>query len=262
MGASLDTVGPMARSAEDLAYILQAIAGRDDNDPTNSHHPVPDYLARLNESIKGLKIGLDRNWAIGLADKETAVVMNRALETFRDLGAEIVDITFPDDGQAVNDWVPLRAVESAVAHEEFYPSRADDFGPGLNEFMKLGRTLSAMDYQKLLLRRASLKGSVEKLFTQVDVILAPVTGIAGSTLEQMASFGLDDEQFMQILRYTCPFNMTGNPAMCVPGGFTSEGAPVGFQIVGNYFAEEKLIQVTQAWQSATDWHLQHPAHFE
>ncbi len=259
LAASLDHIGPIARSAADAGAILSAIAGSDPLDPTAVHIPVPDYLATMTRGLKGLKVGIDRRWTIDQVDAPTKAVLLDALTTIEQLGASIQEIEFPDVSQAIEDWVPLCAVETAVAHEALFPSRRDEYGPGLAGLLDAGRGLSAMDYQKLLLRRADFSGRVRALFDSVDLLLIPATAFAAPTVERMATFGEDAELFAGMLRYTCPFDLTGSPTITLPGGQTPDGAPVAFQFVAPHFAEHLLVQAGWAYQRATNWHKRHPS---
>jgi amidase len=155
LAATLDHVGPMARSAADVAAMLGAIAGRDPNDPTSLLDPVPNYLTSVGEGVRGLRIGVDAALKDGV-DSATQTALSHAAEVFRTLGATIVDVTFPDVTQAIADWAPNCAVEAALAHAATYPARKDDYGPVLAAVIEAGRALSGIDYQRILLRRVSL----------------------------------------------------------------------------------------------------------
>lgn len=258
LAASLDHTGPMARSAADAAAILNAIAGADPLDPTAAHHPVPNYLALMRQGFQGLRVGIDTAWAMDGIDHPTQVVMQDALHTVQALGAEIRHVSFPDAAQAVADWVPLCATETAVAHEATFPSRRDEYGTGLAGLIDTGLALQAFEYQKLRLRRADFTGRVRTLFQSVDLLLIPTTAFAAQTVERMATFGDDAELFSGMLRYTCPFDLSGNPTITLPGGQTSDGAPVAFQFVAPHFGEDLLIRAGWAFQRATIWHKRRP----
>jgi len=258
LAASLDHIGPMARSAADAATILAAIAGPDPQDPTAVHEPVADYLSEMVRGLSGVRIGIDRSWAIDCVDDATQTVLREALRVVQDQGALVTDISFPDAEQAVLDWVPLCAVETAVAHAATFPVRRGEYGPGLVGLLDTGHGLSALDYQKLLLRRADFRGRVQALFASVDLLLIPVTAYAAPSVERMQTFGEDAELFSGMLRYTCPFDLTCHPTITLPGGQTSTGAPVGFQFVAAHFAESLLIRAGWAYQRVTQWHHRHP----
>ncbi|MFA7556175.1 MAG: amidase family protein [Hydrogenophaga sp.] len=118
--------------------------------------------------------------------------------------------------------------------------------------------MGATDYQKLWLRRADFRGRVNQVFRDVDLILAPAQAVAGVTMAQVATFGTDAELFSAMLRYTCPFDLTGHPTITLPGGCAPNGAPVAFQFIAPHFSEALLVRAGWAWQRVTDWHRRHP----
>ena len=121
----------------------------------------------------------------------------------RDLGAEIREVKFPDVAQIIADWFPLCGVQTAVAHEATYPARKSEYGPALSSLIDLGRGLSGLDYQKIVLRRAAFRGRVAALFQDIDLLLVPAQGIASPTTAQMARLGEDAEMLNALLRFTC-----------------------------------------------------------
>src|SRR5216684_1949404 len=195
LAATLDHIGPMARSAVDCGAILGAIAGADPNDPT----------------------------------------------------------------AMITDWFPLCGVETAVAHEATYPSRKPEYGPGLAGLIDLGLQQSGKDYQKIVLRREAFKGMVKALFEKVDLLAVPAQTFAAPTLTKMATLGENPELIAGLLRFSCPFDMTGSPTITLSGGFTESGGPVAFQFVGRHLDEARLVAAGDAFQRVTDWHRCHPS---
>jgi amidase len=186
-------------------------------------------------------------------------VLSEATDAFRSLGATIVDVQFPDVTQTIADWAPNCAVEAAVAHEATYPARKDDYGPVLASVIEAGRALSGRDYQKILLRRLALRGRVAALFDTIDLLLTPVHPFPPLTLAMIRTLGEQPELISKLQRYTCPFDMTGNPTITLPGGFTDEGLPIAFQLVGGDLSEATLVRAGAAFQGITSWHRRHPA---
>jgi amidase len=258
LAATLDHVGPLARSTADAAAILAAIAGSDPNDPTALLDPVPDYLAAVSQGVRGLRMGVDPAWNSDDVDATTRVVVSEATETFRSLGAEIVDVRFPDVTQVIADWVLNCAVEAAVAHEATYPARKAEYGSILASVVEAGRALSGVDYQKILLRRLKFRGQGAAVFSGVDLLLIPVHPFAPLTLDTIRSLGEQPELITKLQRYTCPFDMTGSPTITLPGGFSDAGLPIGFQLVAADLGEATLIRAGAAFQGATSWHRRHP----
>ena len=174
------------------------------------------------------------------------------------LGAKIHEIAFPDPTNMITDWFPLCGVETAVAHETTYPARKSDYGPGLAGLIELGLQQSGTDYQKIVLRREAFRGSVRALFQKVELLAVPAQTFAAPTLAKMATLGENPELIAGLLRFSCPFDMTGSPSITLPGGFTESGGPVAFQFIGRHFDEARLVAAGDAYQRVTDWHRRHP----
>ena len=258
LAATLDHIGPMTRSAADAGAMLRAVAGSDPNDPTAVLDPVPDYLAAVGQGVRGLRIGVDAAWNGEDVDAATQAVLSDATEAFRKLGAEIVDVRFPDVTQAIADWAPNCAVEAAVAHAATYPARKDEYGAVLAAVIEAGRALSGVDHQKILLRRLDLRGRVAALFGAVDLLMTPVHPFAPPTLAMIRTLGEQPELISKLQRYTCPFDMTGNPTITLPGGFSAAGLPIGFQLVAADLDEAALVRAGVAFQAVTSWHRRRP----
>ena len=259
LAATLDHIGPMARNAADCGAMLAVIAGQDPKDTTSVPLPVPDYLAGLTGDLRGVAIGVDRRWTSEGTDEAAGKVLSEGLRVAADLGAKIKEITFPDPKAVIEDWFPLCGIEVAVAHEATYPARKDEYGPALAGLLDLGRAQSGMDYQKIVLRREAFRGAVRLLFETVDLIAVPAQAFAAPTLAKMAALGEDPSLITGLLRFTCPFDMTGSPTVTLPGGFAPNGGPVSFQFVGRHFDEASLVRAGDAFQRVTDWHKRHPA---
>ncbi len=259
LAATLDHIGPMARSAADAGAMLGAIAGSDPNDPTAAQTPAPNYLAGMTRGVRGLRIGVDEGWNTNRVDPGTAAAVADAIKVVADLGGEIRNVKFPDPEQIIADWFPLCGVETAVAHEATYPARKAEYGPALSGLIDLGRSLSGLDYQKIVLRRHDFRGRVAALFEDIDLLAIPVQGLAPPTTSQMQTLGDNAEMLSALLRFTCPFDMTGSPTITLPCAFTQGGLPIAFQLVSRHFEEELLVRAGHAYQTATEWHRRHPA---
>jgi amidase len=258
LAASLDHIGPMARSAADCGAILAVIAGEDPKDTTTLPGPGSDFLAGVTEGIRGLRIGYDPLWSETGVDEPTLAVVKAARDTLAKLGATIVEITAPDSKTVLADWIPNCAIETAVAHEKTYPSRKAEYGPALAGLIDTASALSALDYQKILLRRAAFTGAVAQMFGSIDLLLVPAQSFAAPTLSDMAMLGQSNDMISRLLRFTCPFDSSGSPTITMPGGFTALGLPIGFQLVGPHLSEALLVRAGAAFQSATDWNRRHP----
>lgn len=258
LAASLDHLGPMARSATDCALLLGAIAGADANDPSCAHEPVPDYLAGDARELRDLVVGIDADFHGPGLDATMQRALDDAQAVLRGLGAELRGVRFPDPSDAIRDWPLACAVETAVAHASTYPARRAEYGPGLAGFIELGRAAGALELQRIWLRRRAFAGRVAALFRGIDLLLIPSQPMASPSLEQMATLGSDAEGLARLLRFTAPFDMSGNPTITLPAGFTAEGAPVAVQLVADRWQEPVLLRAGRAFQRATDWHRRHP----
>lgn len=259
LASSLDHIGTIARTAADAGTILAVIAGSDPKDPTAAMTAVPDYLGAQTTGAKCLRIGIDPRWNSEGVEPQTQAALADATRVFRELGATIVEIGFPDVSQVIRDWVPSCAIEAAVAHEDYYVANKKLYGPVFAGVIEAGRAVSAADYQKILLRRANFRGRVEALFASVDLVLTPVQPFAPLSLATIATLGDQPQLIAALQRYTCPFNMSGHPTLTFPAGMTQDGLPIGLQIVAANFGEHSLLCAGTAFQKATDWHRRRPA---
>lgn len=257
LAASLDHLGPMCRSAADCGVVLGAIAGADPNDPTASLEPVPDYL-RWSGSMRGVRIGVDEHYAFDGVEALTVKSVQDAIGLFKGLGATIVDIAFPAPQEVLDDWAPNCAVETAVAHEATYPSRRSEYGPGLAGFIDVAAGVTALDYQKILLRRHAFRGRLAALFENIDLLIVPAQFIASPTMADMATLGQDPAALLSLMRFTSPFDMSGSPTITLPSGFTAKGTPIALQLVAPHMGEEMLVRAGRAYQGETTFHRLHP----
>jgi amidase len=259
LAPSLDHIGPMARSVADAAALLAAVAGADPADPTALQEPVANFAAMANPSIGDLRIGIDRDWGRRDVDPQVLAVLDDAERVLSTLGAELVEVQVPDVTHAVADWAPNCAVEAAVAHRATYPARRAEYGPVMRIVLDTGRALSGLDYQDVLLRRMAFRGRMRALFGKIDLLLVPAHPFAPLSLKTMGTMGLQPELIARLQAYTAPFNMTGQPTLTLPGGFSTDGLPIAFQMVAADLGEATLIRAGIAFQRATDWHRRHPA---
>ncbi len=257
LAATLDHVGPLARSAADAAALLGVMAGPDSRDPTAAQVAVPDYAAALRQQLDGFRLGIDPRWVGANTDAETLAALDRAVTQLGELGADIVEVRVPDVDAMIWDWFPICAVQTAVAHAATYPARKDEYGPALQSLLDMGHAMSGMDYQSALLRRIDFSGRLQVMLQDIDALALPVLGFPAPSLERMHN--IDDDIIAGLHRYTCPFNLSGNPAIVLPNGNTAAGLPIVFQLIGKHFDEALLLGAGHAFQHATDWHRRHPA---
>jgi len=258
LGASLDHVGPMARSAADAAAILGVIAGADADDPTAIQQPVPDYLADLSRGIGGVTIGIDCGYNDDGIDREVTEAVRAAEDILTALGARIREIEFPPTDALLRGWIPFCAVETAIAHQESYPARAGEYGPDLANLIEHGRGMSATEFGAIMHERLEFSGRLAAVFRDVDLLLMPTMPVPTPSLDRMAEYGQDDGVLLRMLRFTAPFNFAGNPTITLPSGMDAAGLPLSLQLVGPHVSEALLCRAGHAFQQRTDWHTRRP----
>jgi amidase len=181
-----------------------------------------------------------------------------AARVLAQLGASVRDVTFPSPTEVVRDWIPLCAVEAAVAHEATYPSREAEYGSLLADLLKTGLSIDGRAVAKMLLRREAFRSQLNALFRDIDLLIVPVMNAAAPTLADLAAAGRAPAAVEARLRFTAPFDMSGHPTLTLPGGQTGEGLPVGFQIAGRPMEEALILRAGHAFQQATSWHTRRP----
>ena len=258
LGASLDHVGPMARSAADAAAILGIIAGADADDPTALQDPVPGYLAELGRGIGGITIGIHRSYNDDGIDGEVTEAVRAAEDVLAALGARIREIEFPPTDALLRGWIPFCAVETAVAHQKDYPARAGEYGPDLANLIEHGQRMSATEFGAIMHERLDFSGRLAAVFRDVDLLLMPTMPVPTPSLDRMAEYGQDDTVLLRMLRFTAPFNFAGNPTITLPSGMDAAGLPLSLQLVGPHVSEALLCRAGHAFQQRTDWHTRRP----
>ncbi|KPK46575.1 MAG: hypothetical protein AMJ77_05755 [Dehalococcoidia bacterium SM23_28_2] len=255
LSGSLDHAGPMTRSVEDAAIVLQAIAGADPNDPTTADLPLPDYRSALSGDVQGLRIGVPEKEALSGLDEEVEVSFRQALKTLVGLGASLVEVEIPSLQQAPAIWLAVAGPEAAAFHRRNLEERPEDFSEQVRSRLQLGLQLRAVDYLDGLDRQRQLRSEVEELYARIDVLATPTTAFTASRIEdELAATGRE----VHLHHFTCPFNLTGQPVISLPCGFDSQGLPIGLQIVGRPFDEETVLRVGHAYEQATEWHARRP----
>ncbi len=258
LAASLDHVGPMARSAADAAAILSAIAGADAHDPTAIQDPVPDYLGQLGQGIRGITIGIDRRYNSDGIDGEVTGAVRAAEDVLTALGATLREVEFPPTEALLRDWIPFCAVETAIAHQATYPDDAGEYGPDLAQLIEHGRRLTAIEFGTIMHERLEFSGQLAALFREVDLLLMPAMPVPVPSLGRMAEYGQDDTVLLRMLRFTAPFNFAGNPTITLPAGIDAAGLPLSLQLIGPHVSEALLCRAGHAFQQRTDWHTRRP----
>jgi aspartyl-tRNA(Asn)/glutamyl-tRNA(Gln) amidotransferase subunit A len=256
---SLDTVGPLARTAEDCAVLLGLMAGADPADPTAISGIVPDYAATM-QSIEGLTIGVPTAFYVDDLDAEVAGILEATIAVFRREGANIVSVELPDQRQLSAASQLVLAVEAAAFHKRWMIERPQDYGPQVLMRLQNGLAIPGVSYLEALRWRGQALAAHRTAVAGIDVVIAPVSPVPAPTiLESDVGNGADAEAIIQRLtRFTRPINYLGLPALSIPCGFTRDGLPVGMQLVGRSFDEATLLRLGAAFQRATDFHERVP----
>jgi aspartyl-tRNA(Asn)/glutamyl-tRNA(Gln) amidotransferase subunit A len=280
--SSLDQAGPMAQTAEDCALLMNVMAGFDRRDSTSLERPAEDYRRDLNQPLKGLRVGLPKEFfAAGMAP-DVAANIEAALDEYRQLGATTIAVSLPNSGLSVPVYYVLapaeassnlsrfdgvryghRTAEYADLTEMYEKSRAEGFGAEVKRRILIGAYVLSHGYydayyiQAQKIRRL-IANDFAAAFKVCDVIMGPTAPTTAFNLGEKSD---DPVQMYLSDIYTIAVNLAGLPGMSVPCGFGSNGRPVGLQIIGDYFAEAKMLNVAHQYQLATDWHIRAPKGF-
>ena len=256
LGYSLDHIGPMTRSARDAAAMLQVMAGYDAADATCVDVEVPDYLAALDGSVAGMRIGVERAHHTGDPRTEASAVraFDAAVSWFEKAGAIVEEVELPyyDEMRFANT-VTMRS-ESNSYHAMDLAVQWEAFGEHTNKAVSQGTYLSAADYVQAQRFRSFIRAKVAELMAPYDALIMLTAGCGAPRLR-----GLGVQSFMQWPVFSAPWNLLGLPAMATPIGFTDDGLPLSMQIVGKAFDEASVFKASDAFQRGTDHHLQLPA---
>ena len=266
LSGTLDHVGPMARSVRDVAIMYDVIAGHDPKDPTSLANTVTAATARIERPIRGLRIGIDRGYALQGIDAGQAASIEEALKVLASLGARVVEVKMPDRAPMVNTWLWICAPEALAFHRAHYPSRGDDYGLYFRQFLAMGANVTPEQAAKAREWRAEFSAGFTKVLESVDAMACPAGGAPAwpITREQQLSGFLDLAQAMtkflpRATDFTMPMNLAGTPAICLPSGFSPDGLPYSIQFAGRRLSEPTLCRVAYAYEQATRWHTLHPA---
>lgn len=279
--SSLDQGGLFARSAEDIAILLNIMAGFDPMDSTSVDIPVPDYTATLNQSIKGLRIGLPKEFFNADLDNDIANAVQNAIKEYEKLGATIHEISLPNSELSIPAYYVIAPAEcsSNLARYDgvrygyrckdpvdlidlYKRSRSEGFGKEVIRRIMIGTyALSAGYYDAYYLKAQKIRGLIREdyanAFKQVDIILGPTTPTPAFKLGEKANDPIS--MYLSDI-YTIAVNLAGLPGLSIPVGFT-KGLPIGMQLIGDFFAEASLLNAAHQYQKVSDWHTKTPEGF-
>jgi aspartyl-tRNA(Asn)/glutamyl-tRNA(Gln) amidotransferase subunit A len=265
---SLDHAGPITRSVRDAAMMLQVIAGHDPNDPTSSREPVPNFTSAIGRTLKGTRIGVIKQLMEGIGG-EFSALLDAALVTLRDLGAAVEEVSIPSIGQAPAIATTIMFAEAAEFHEDWIRTRPQDYGLDVRRTLEAGMLTPAMYYVRAQRARAVVLAETLTALQNRIALVAPTAAIPAPriavfqpdnalsrradalTSERAPSTsGEQVNMVTAVLRFTAPFNITGQPALALPVGLSSEGLPLSMQIIGRPFDENSVFQVAAAYEEA------------
>jgi len=276
--SSLDQAGPMARTAEDCALLLNEMCSHDEKDTTSIDEAIPDFTENLNSSIKGLKIGLVKEFDLSKLDNDVVQVFEESKKHYESLGAEFIDISLPNVSLSVPTYYVVAPAECSSnlsrfdgvkfgkrcdnpkdLEELYIKTRSEGFGDEVKRRILIGSyVLSAgfydAYYKKAQQVRRLIKNDFDSAFKSVDIIMSPTTRGAAF---KAGSKGDDPIQMYLEDLFTIPANLAGLPAMSIPNGMIDK-KPIGLQLIGNFLDESRLLQAAHNFQISTDWHLKTP----
>ena len=252
---TLDHVGPVARTVEDAALLLQVIAGHDPGDPASVDAPVPDYAAAMRaERVAAVRVGIPRALFFDRLDPEVAAATAAALGVLRGLVASVRDVQLP----AVATTPLVTDDEMYAFHAEWFNNVGHLYQPATRRALEAAAKLTSRDYVVARRDIERLRRSVGTVFKDVDVLVTPAVKIQPRTIEEALRRAAGGETLPPELTNTSAFNVFGLPAISVPCGFTAGRLPIGLQIVGPHFGEARVLAVARAYEQATGWYRQHP----
>lgn len=276
--SSLDQIGPITKNVRDAASLMNIISGHDPCDSTAAFMPVPDFTSVLGHEIKGMKIGIPKEYFISGIDTEVADSVQAAIKKLESLGAIPVEISLPRTGYAVAAYYILATseassnlarydgvkyglrVEGQDLIDMYMKTREQGFGPEVKRRIILGTYALSSGYYDAYYKKAQqvrtlIKNDFEKAFEKVDVIVTPTCPTPAFKIGEK----IDDPLKMYLNDiFTISVNLAGTPAISIPCGFTSLGLPVGLQIIGKHFDEEAILKTSYAYEQATEWHKRKP----
>jgi len=257
---TMDHAGPLARSVEDCALLLESMAGADPADAACSTRVVEPYHANLDRDLAGVRIGIPRRFFFDRAQADVDAAVTNALAELESLGAVLVDVDIPYIEHAASAAMAIYLAEAVAYHDDQLDDDPSLYTEQVRSFIELGNQVLAKDYLHAQRYRTLLGQSLSEVMRDIDVLATPGTPITAAPIgvAEVDVRGEADGVFGALLRNTEPFDLTGVPALVMPCGFAANGMPVSLQLVTRAFDELTALQVGHRFQQATDWHLREP----
>jgi aspartyl-tRNA(Asn)/glutamyl-tRNA(Gln) amidotransferase subunit A len=252
---SLDHVGPLSRNVTDAALVMAAMSGYDRRDPGTVDTPVPDMVSGIGAGVAGKKIGIPTNYFTDQVDPEAAAAAAAAAATLEELGAELVEVTIPMAEHIIPTEWAIMMPEATAYHLESLRSSPEKFTDETRTLLETGAAVLATDYINALRLRTLIQAAWQQMYSSIDVLLAPT--LAGAATLRSDPFlrwpdGTVEDATGAYVRLSAPANVTGLPSLSIPAAFTTEGLPLGVQIIGKPFAEPEILQVGYALEQNTE----------
>lgn len=258
---SEDTVGPMCRTVEDCALMFQVIAGHDYHDKTTILEPVPDYRADLKKGLKGIRIGVIKDYCMLHNQPDVLKCYKEALQQMESLGAEICEMEIPDLDGLIDAQLIIDAAEPSTIHLPYLRTVSEDYGRDVRTLLEAGCMFRATHYLQALQYRTLLIDHLNEAFEEVDAIATPTLPFTALKIGEHKieiEKGKEEDNLSANMRYTAIASITGKPALSVPCGFDKNGLPVGMQLIGNSFQEKRLFRIGNAYQKSVSFHKLSP----
>ncbi|MBI4824882.1 MAG: Asp-tRNA(Asn)/Glu-tRNA(Gln) amidotransferase subunit GatA [Nitrospirae bacterium] len=276
--SSLDQIGPITKTVKDSAILLNIISGHDRRDSTSANINVPDFTSALGRDIKGMKIGIPKEFSVAGLDKDVDIAIKNAIKQLESLGAVPVEISLPHTGYAVATYYILATSEASsnlarydgVRYglraegedliDTYIKTRSEGFGSEVKRRIILGTYALSSGYYDAYYKKAQqvrtlIKGDFDRAYESVDVIVTPTTPTtafrAGEKMEDPLQMYLSDI-------FTISANLAGGPGISIPCGFDSNNLPIGLQLMGKHFDEESVLKIAYAYEQSTEWHKRRP----
>lgn len=266
-GFSTDHFGILTKTVNDCSIVLQAIAGHDEKDARCAQHPVPDYARTIQGQVKGLKVGVIRDYFDDLMVRDVKDAFQAALRQLEALGLTVEPVSIPHMELISPVWVCITRSENASAHTPFLSARPRDYSPGILHQIISSALIPAGTYVTAQRLRRIICDEFDQALRSVDAIVTPTSPMPAPTIEECKqgfvqvdgkTISLRDTGVNYRSLATTPFNVTGLPALTVCCGFSSAAVPIGLQIVGKAFDEGGVLQIAHAYEQATEWHKRKP----
>jgi aspartyl-tRNA(Asn)/glutamyl-tRNA(Gln) amidotransferase subunit A len=264
LSATLDHAGPLATSVTGAAWLLDAVAGRDQRDPnTSAAPPAGDHARSFRRPLGRVRLGLPREYFFDGLDAEICSSVESAAKTFEHLGAKIEECRVPNLARWVEAATEIAMVEATHYHESagYFPGRASEYGDDVRGLLERGAGISAAAYLAAMDLMRAVREGWAKTMAGFDALLAPASPIAATPIGQKTVTIGDEEQTVRaaLLRLARPANLAGAPALALPCGFTGAGLPIGLQLLGAQWSEARLLHIGFAYEQTAGWLGRHPA---